>query len=72
MLTESMRLFCLKDLLEREGKKLLFKELPKMVSLISAVRLFHDKEDVFWDADAHCHDCRVSQCAWRCDTTSPR
>lgn len=36
MLTESMRLFCLKDLLEREGKKLLFKELPKMVSLISA------------------------------------
>lgn len=40
-----------------------------MVGLISAVRLCHDRENGFWDADAHCYGCRVSLCA--CDKTYP-
>lgn len=34
-----------------------------MVGFISAVRLCHDRENGFWDADAHCYGCRVSLCA---------
>lgn len=40
-----------------------------MVGMISAVRTHHDRENYFWDADAHCHGCRVSLCV--CNTTLP-